>query len=95
MNKNFIIAGTFEQYNHWIKKKILTPSTHVCVSTPAVLNGTQNPHGWFIGTWRDRFDLEEIFMQLLTRTDITSDSHRRINNIWGRWKNEMKGTQLP
>lgn len=89
MNKNFIIAGTFEQYKHWIKKKILSPSIHVCVSTPAVLNGTQNPHGWFIGSWRKRDDLEEIFMQLLTRTDITSDSHRRINNIWGKWKDGL------
>ena len=84
--KNFIIAGTYEQYKHWIKRKILSPSTHVCVSSPAVLRGVQNPHGWFIGTWRDRDDMEEIFEVLLRSTDITTESHRRINTLWGKWK---------
>jgi hypothetical protein len=87
--KNYIIAGTYQEYSDWLRRKILSPSVHVCVSTPAVLRGTQNPHGWFIGTWRKRDDLEYIFMELLTRTDITSDSHRRINNIWGKWKERL------
>ena len=85
--KNYIIAGTYQEYLNWLKTSKF-PSNAVCVSTPAVLRGTQNPHGWFIGTWRKRDDLEDIFMELLTRTDITSDSHRRINNIWGKWKND-------
>ena len=84
--KNFIIAGNYDQYKDWLRKKILSPSTHVCVSSPAVLRGVQNPHGWFIGTWRDRDDMEEIFEVLLRSTDITTESHRRINTLWGKWK---------
>jgi len=86
--KNYIIAGTFDEYLQWVSKSNLSLNSTICVSSPAVLRGTQNPHGFFIGTWRERDDLEDIFMELLTRTDITSDSHRRINNIWGKWKND-------
>lgn len=83
--KQYIIAGKYEEYLNWLKTSKFS-SNAVCVSTPAVLNGTQNPHGFFIGSWRNRDDLEEIFMQLLTRTDVTSNSHRIITGIWGRWK---------
>ena len=87
--KDYIIAGTFDEYLQWVSKSNLPLSSTICVSTPAVLVGTRNPRGWFIGTWRKRDDLEYIFMELLTRTDITSDSHRRINNIWGKWKERL------
>ena len=82
--KNYIIAGTYEQYNHWIKKKILSSSTNVYVTNPDTLKGVQNPHGWFIGTWYDRDDMEQIFEVLLRATDITTESHRRINAVWGK-----------
>lgn len=84
--KYYIIAGTFDEYLQWVSKSIYAPNNIICVSTPAVLNGTYCPHGFFIGSWRNRDDLEEIFMQLLTRTDVTSNSHRIITGIWGRWK---------
>ena len=87
--KQYIIAGNFDEFLQWDSKSKDSVNNIICVSTPAVLNGTQNPHGFFIGSWRKRDDLEEIFMQLLTRTDITSDSHRRINNIWGKWKDGL------
>jgi hypothetical protein len=83
--KNYIIAGTYEQYKHWLRTKILSPSTHVYVTNPDTLRGVHNPHGWFIGTWRDRDDMEQIFEVLLRATDITTESHRRINAVWGKW----------
>jgi len=84
--KYYVIAGTFEEYLLWLKTSNLSPNSAICVSTPAVLRGTQNPHGSFIGTWRNRSDLEDIFMELLTRTDIQTKSHRVITNIWSKWK---------
>jgi hypothetical protein len=83
--KNFIIAGNYAEYAYWIKRKILSPSVHVYVTNPDTLRGVQNPHGWFIGTWYDRDDMEEIFEVLLRATDITTESHRRINALWGKW----------
>jgi hypothetical protein len=83
--KNYIIAGTYEQYKHWLRTKIFSPSTHVYVTNSDTLIGVYNPRGWFIGTWRDRDDMEEIFEVLLRATDITTESHRRINAAWGKW----------
>ena len=83
--KNYIIAGNHAQYKDWLRTKILSPSTHVYVTNPDTLRGVRNPHGWFIGTWHDRDDMEQIFQVLLRATDITTESHRRINAIWGEW----------
>ena len=87
--KNFVIAGNFNEYALWREKQswVDAPNT-VCVSSPAVLKGTLNPHGFFIGSWRNRDDLEDIFTVLLTRTDIGTNSHQTINTLWRKWKNE-------
>ena len=83
--RNYIIAGNYAQYKDWLRVKILSPSTHVYVTNPDTLRGVQNPHGWFIGTWYDRDDMDLIFEVLLRATDITTESHRRINTAWGKW----------
>lgn len=83
--RNYIIAGNYAEYADWIKKKIFSPSVHVYVTNADKLMGVHNPHGWFIGTWYDRDDMEEIFEVLLKATDITTESHRRINTAWGKW----------
>jgi hypothetical protein len=85
--KKFIIAGNFDEYVQWRKKQAWAdaPNT-VCVSSPAVLRGTQNPHGFFIGSWQNRDDLEDIFTVLLTRTDIGTNSHRTIKTLWEKVK---------
>ena len=84
--RNYIIAGNYEQYSLWIKKKIFSPSVHVYLTNPNTLRGVHNPHGWFIGTWYERDDMEEIFEVLLRAADVTTESHRRINTLWGKWK---------
>lgn len=64
--KHFIIAGNHQQFKEFVNKKLssLTESFRftdfVYVSGPEVFRGYSNPHGWFIGTWRERPDIREI-----------------------------------
>ena len=96
MSKIFVIAGTVQQAEQWIKGNLekrkndgvttLSWSDYVIVRDPTKLRGYSNPHGVFIGTWKERKDMEEIFQQLLMSHDITQNSHRTINQLWGEWK---------
>ena len=96
MSKIFVIAGNSHQAEQWIKGNLekrkndgvttLSWSDYVIVRDPTKLKGYSNPHGVFIGTWRYRTDMEEIFQELLQRHDITQQSHRHINQLWGEWK---------
>lgn len=68
--KIYVIAGNKEQANSWIKSNLdkrmksgettLSWSDYVYLDSPLKLRGVQDPRGVFIGTWRDRPDIEEL-----------------------------------
>ena len=73
--KIFIIAGTYEQYKHWIRKNIdriyqsdpsksITLSNFVYVSEPDQLRGHREVHGYFVGTYRNRPDIRDIVQHI-------------------------------
>lgn len=73
--KFFIIAGTHDQYKHWIKKNIdriyqsdpsrsISLSNFVYVSRPDVLRGHREVHGYFVGTFRNRPDIRDIVQHI-------------------------------
>ena len=70
--KLFIICGNHQEYQEFVNKKIssLTESFRITdfvyVSSPKAFVGHSNPHGWFIGTWRELPDIREILQTLLT-----------------------------
>lgn len=96
MSKIFVIAGNRAEADQWIKGNLekrknsgvttLSWSDYVVVKDPVTLRGYRNPSGVFIGTWRQRKDMEGIFQLLLMATDITSNRHRMINQLWGEWQ---------
>jgi hypothetical protein len=96
MSKIFVIAGNRQQADDWIKTNLdkrskagettLSWSDYVVVSGPDKLRGWNEPHGVFIGTWRERKDMEDIFQTLLVCHSISGNSHRVINQLWGEWK---------
>ena len=96
MSKIFVIAGDSIQAMYWINTNLrsrvaagettLSMSEYVPVQHVDVLRGLSNPHGVFYGSWRNRKDLDELFVLLLRSTDIKSNSHRTINRIWSEWK---------
>ena len=76
--KNFVIAGNYQQYTDFVRKQVsLTtasykPTDFVCVTGPESLRGYSNPHGWFVGTWRQRPDIKDIMESIVTQY---SDQH--------------------
>jgi len=96
MSKIFVIAGNAQQAEQWIKGNLekrkndgvttLSWSDYVVVSGANKLSGWSDPHGVFIGTWRERKDMEDIFQSLLISHRVSDKSHRVINQIWGEWK---------
>ena len=96
MSKIFVIAGNRAEADDWIKSNLekrknsgettLSWSEYVFVSGPEQLRGWNEPHGVFIGTWKERKDMEEIFQMLLICHSISDKSHRVINQLWGEWK---------
>lgn len=73
--KYFVIAGNRFQATDFINKKVqqlyemgttsISLSNFVYVSDVSSLKGYSNPTGWFVGTWRERKDIDEIIIQLL------------------------------
>ena len=76
--KFFVIAGNHEQARRWIKKECdrrwasgdtaVTLSDYIYVDDVSRIKGYSNPHGKFIGTWKERWDIREIVEQLLIST---------------------------
>ena len=71
--KHFIICGNHNEFKEFVNKKLssLTESFRftdfVYVTGPEIFKGYSNPHGWFIGTWRERSDMREILDVLCTQ----------------------------
>jgi hypothetical protein len=88
MSKIFVVAGSYFQANRWIKQDIekrinagqtsLTLSHYVYVSSAADLRGYSDPHGVFIGTWKDRPDIQEIVETLLIQSTHVNHSLAKI-----------------
>lgn len=67
MNKKVVIAGSPQQYKSWCWENNITVMDAVCVGHPDRLRGmTLNSPDQvtFVGTWRDRFDIEEVMQNL-------------------------------
>lgn len=88
MSKKFVIAGNHEQAKHWINNHLkkrqaagettLSSSEYVIVHGSDVLRGRGEVHGVFIGTWRERKDIEEIVEILFTQRIHVSPQLEKI-----------------
>jgi hypothetical protein len=69
-DKIFVIAGTHEQFTQFVVRKAIqlwdggntsvSLSDFVYVSGPERLKGFNSVHGYFVGTFRQRKDIEQI-----------------------------------
>ena len=80
--KYFVVAGNHQQYKDFIRRKceeLYNTGKEVSLSnfvyaTSDSLKGHSNPHGWFIGTWKERADIGHLLFQLIISTREDSPS---------------------
>lgn len=90
MSRVYVIAGNREQANQWIKGNLikrqnagettLSWSDYVIVNDPLKLRGIQDPKGVFVGTWRDRSDIEEVVDNLFNACVHVNKDVQRIRD---------------
>lgn len=73
----FVIAGTYQEAQNWIKKdierraimrEVVSMNDYFHVNKATDLRGTKDPHGVFVGNWLGRPDIFEIVEELVSRT---------------------------
>lgn len=58
--KKFIVSGTYAEYSAWIQKKGFDKHEYIYVGGEHTLIGHENIEGFYIGTYYNREDLEDI-----------------------------------
>jgi hypothetical protein len=87
--KIIVIPGNYNQGLTWADKDCrkrwnngntrVSLSDYIIVSSVTQLRGIRNPHGMFVGTWRERDDLKEIVTALFTQSDYVNEG---LADIW-------------
>lgn len=89
MTKTFVIAGTREEAQEWIKRDLakrypnntsLTLSDYVYIDSVDRIRGISNPHGMFVGNWLGRPDILEIVEGLLS---ASTHPNKALGKIYG------------
>jgi hypothetical protein len=90
MNKIYVIAGTAREATEWIKsnlqKRILNEETPIGISEYTyvtgvdTLRGIRNPHGVFIGSWKERMDIFQIVEALMLSSIHVNPALSKIYN---------------
>ena len=60
----YIVAGTPQEYEAWLRRKGLDRRAYRYVTNPGMLYGITNISGFFIGTYLNRLDIDEIQHQI-------------------------------
>ena len=63
---NYIIAGRISEAIDWRARNNCIPNRWRYLGNADFLRGQSEVHGIFIGTWRERQDMSQIFSVLLT-----------------------------
>ncbi len=75
----WVIAGNEHQYHDYVRNKPLNgDKKYSYVYAPDTLRGFTNPHGVFIGTWRERPDILDILQQLIISTTENTDKLQNL-----------------
>lgn len=80
MSKTYIISGNRMQYDLFIGRLPITEDLngYQYVHGPDAVRGIVNPHGLFIGSWKERKDITEIVMNLMAASHIPNPTLRKI-----------------
>ena len=73
--KQYIVCGDSRQYFDYIKRTNKDPRTHVYLHDVQQLRGLSEVHGVFVGTYRERSDIEEIVRAIRWMNRIPSSQY--------------------
>jgi len=94
MRTKFVIAGTRAEADEWIWKdierrkvlrEVISMKDYIIVEDEYRLRGIQDPHGVFVGTWKNNPNIISILRQLIM---CSPSGNKEIEKIW----REMKPT---
>jgi hypothetical protein len=73
--RTFIVAGNYTEYHDWLKRKGYSEIEYKYVMGAETLKGisAENLKGVFIGTWKNRSDIDEIRQQIAVIKSKLSD----------------------
>lgn len=76
-NKYFIVAGTQQEFRTWVqlnRRRFAYNNINdfIYVDRPMVFLGHADPHGFFVGTFRQRPDLFEIVQTIIINSSAMS-----------------------
>lgn len=76
-NKYFIVAGTHQEFRTWLqlnRRRFAYNNINdfIYVDRPMVFLGYANPHGFFVGSFRQRPDLLEIVQTIIINSSAMS-----------------------
>ena len=84
----FVVAGTRHEYNHHIDKMRYNPDEYVYVSDPIQLRGRTDIEGFYIGSYENRPDIEEI-KQTIFRSKVHKFSATQVLSPLSTTSNSM------
>lgn len=98
MSKIFVIAGNGEQARQWIvndcerrwnaRETSVSISDYVIVQRAESLKGLSDPHGVFVGTWRERDDIYYVIEALMIASSQPNPALVKILEEWR--KNDVR-----
>jgi len=73
--RTYIVAGNYTEYHDWLKRKGYSEQEYKYVMGAETLKGisAENLKGVFIGTWKNRSDIDEIKQQIAVIKSKLSD----------------------
>ena len=69
INTYYVIAGNHSEYTEFTERKLKENpwQNFIEVTYSYTLTGTTNPKGFLIGTWKQRNDIKDLLLYLMTR----------------------------
>jgi len=97
MDRILVVAGNKKEYEDYIRSECnhrtengettVSLFDYTYVYSDMNVRGLKNPTGVFIGTWRERSDIDVIFYMLLSSFDLDHPSVNKLKNLYATLPN--------
>lgn len=78
MITKLVIAGNKAEYDQFLRNNKLNSGEHVYVHDTYTIRGRRDPHGFFVGTWKSRPDIDDILETLWLCMSVKNEAFNKI-----------------